>query len=77
MRYSIYNWGDGKMIRTVVCQKEGCSGNRFQIETIDNNIQATCRECGSKYLYEAVAMGMKSYQHVFHAKMTLLSYLEI
>ncbi|MGG7079566.1 hypothetical protein [Clostridium sardiniense] len=45
------------MIRTVVCQKEGCSGNKFQIETIDNNIQATCRECGSKYLYEAGSDG--------------------
>lgn len=40
------------MIRTVVCQKEGCCGNRFRIETIDNNLQATCIECGSKYLFD-------------------------
>lgn len=39
------------MIRTVVCQKEGCCGNKFYIETIDNNLQAVCRECESKYLF--------------------------
>ena len=40
------------MIRTVVCQREGCCGNKFYIETIDNNLQLTCRECGNKYLFD-------------------------
>ena len=40
------------MIRTVVCHKEGCCGNKFFIETIDNKIKATCRECESEYLYD-------------------------
>ena len=40
------------MVRTVVCQKEGCCGNTFYIETVDNNIQATCKDCGSKYLFD-------------------------
>ena len=40
------------MIRTVVCQKEGCCGNKFYIETIDNNLQATCMDCGCKYLFD-------------------------
>lgn len=39
------------MIRTVVCEKEGCCGNTFYIETIDNNLQAICKECGNKYLF--------------------------
>ncbi|MEG1483478.1 hypothetical protein [Clostridium sp.] len=41
------------MIRTVVCHKEGCSGNRFYIETVENKIKAICRECNSEYLYDA------------------------
>lgn len=40
------------MIRTVVCHKEGCSGNKFYIETIENKIKATCKECNSEYLYD-------------------------
>ena len=40
------------MVRTVVCQKEGCCGNTFYIDTIDNNLQATCKDCGSKYLFD-------------------------
>lgn len=40
------------MVRTVVCQKEGCCGNTFYIETVDNNLQATCKDCGSKYLFD-------------------------
>ena len=40
------------MIRTVVCQREGCCGNKFHIETIDNNLEITCKECGSKYLFD-------------------------
>ena len=40
------------MIRTVVCQREGCCGNKFYIETIDNNLQLTCKECENKYLFD-------------------------
>ena len=40
------------MIRTVVCQKEGCSGNRFYVESVDNKLKATCMECGNKYLFD-------------------------
>ena len=37
------------MIRTVVCEKEGCSGNTFFIETQGNNLVLTCEHCKSKY----------------------------
>lgn len=37
------------MIRTVVCEKEGCSGNTFYIETDNNNLKLTCENCGSQY----------------------------
>ena len=37
------------MIRTVVCEKEGCSGNEFYIETENNNLKLTCKNCGSQY----------------------------
>ena len=40
------------MIRTVVCQKEGCSGNKFNIENVDDKLQAICKECGKKYSFE-------------------------
>ena len=40
------------MVRTVVCQKEGCCGNTFYIETVDNKLQAICKDCGSKYLFD-------------------------
>lgn len=40
------------MIRTVVCQKEGCSGNSFYIETIDDKLQVICKECGNKYIFD-------------------------
>lgn len=39
------------MIRTVVCQRDGCSGNNFFIESTDNKLRATCRECGEKSDY--------------------------
>lgn len=44
--------GDDKMIRTFVCEKEGCSGNKFRIETLDNKIKAICMECGSEYYHD-------------------------
>lgn len=37
------------MIRTVVCEKDGCSGNRFYINTSNSLLEITCSECGSKY----------------------------
>lgn len=37
------------MIRTVVCEKEGCSGNTFFIETENNTLKMTCNNCKSKY----------------------------
>ncbi|AYE34188.1 hypothetical protein [Clostridium septicum] len=40
------------MIRTMVCQKEGCSGNRFRIQADDGKIQLTCDQCKSKYYIE-------------------------
>lgn len=40
------------MMRTVVCQKEGCSGNEFYIVTEDNKLKLTCKECGSTYYYD-------------------------
>lgn len=40
------------MIRTFVCEREGCSGNEFLIETIEDKLQVTCRECYKKYLFD-------------------------
>ncbi|MEG1483703.1 hypothetical protein [Clostridium sp.] len=40
------------MIRTVVCEKEGCSGSRFNIVTDNNEIVLTCDQCKSKYNYD-------------------------
>ncbi|MGL5354391.1 MAG: hypothetical protein ACRDA5_13910 [Clostridium sp.] len=40
------------MIRTVVCEKEGCSGSRFNIVTDANEIILTCNQCESKYNYD-------------------------
>ena len=37
------------MIRTVVCEKEGCSGNTFFIESDEDNLSLTCNNCGGKY----------------------------
>lgn len=37
------------MIRTVVCKKDGCNGNEFYIQTEDNKLKLTCKECGSIY----------------------------
>lgn len=40
------------MIRTVVCEKDGCSGNSFFIQTEGNNLVLTCQNCGSKYEFD-------------------------
>ena len=31
------------MIRTVVCEKEGCSGNIFSIESEDGRLKLICK----------------------------------
>lgn len=40
------------MIRTVVCKKDGCSGNEFNIITEDNRLKLACKDCGSIYYYD-------------------------
>lgn len=40
------------MIRTVVCEKEGCSGNIFLIETEEGKLKVTCEKCHSKYYFD-------------------------
>mgnify|MGYP004444311437 FL=1 len=47
------------MIRTVVCEKDGCSGNKFLIETESGYLKLTCDNCGSKY-----ELGTKWYEFV-------------
>ncbi|MGL4762315.1 MAG: hypothetical protein ACRC6T_05120 [Sarcina sp.] len=40
------------MIRTVVCEKEGCTGNSFYVENKDHKLSILCTECNSAYEYE-------------------------
>jgi hypothetical protein len=40
------------MIQTIVCKKDGCNGNEFNIVTEDNKLKLTCNECGSTYYYD-------------------------
>ncbi|QAA35082.1 hypothetical protein [Clostridium manihotivorum] len=40
------------MIRTVVCEKEGCNGNSFYINAEDNNLNIICKECGATYSFD-------------------------
>ncbi len=37
------------MIRTVVCMKDGCSGNRFHLESEADNLKLVCSQCESRY----------------------------
>lgn len=37
------------MIRTFVCEKDGCSGNRFFLESEDDKLHLICAHCKSKY----------------------------
>ncbi|MBU5453817.1 hypothetical protein [Caproiciproducens sp. MSJ-32] len=37
------------MIRTFVCEKEGCSGNTFLIESDEDRLCLVCSHCHSKY----------------------------
>ena len=41
------------LIRTVVCQRDGCSGNKFYIETKDGNLEVKCEECGNIIIIDA------------------------
>ncbi|WP_297637235.1 hypothetical protein [uncultured Clostridium sp.] len=45
------------MIRTVVCHRDGCSGNNFFINSIDGKIQATCTECENESEYNLNDVG--------------------
>lgn len=40
------------MIRTIVCQKEGCNGNAFYINNNDDEMSVVCKECNSEYKYK-------------------------
>jgi Zn finger protein HypA/HybF involved in hydrogenase expression len=40
------------MVRTIVCKKDGCSGNEFHIVTEDNRLKLICKDCGSTYYYD-------------------------
>lgn len=37
------------MIRTVVCEKEGCTGNSFYIKNRDHLLSGVCKECDNTY----------------------------
>ena len=37
------------MIRTFVCEKDGCSGNRFYLESGEDNLNLICAQCESRY----------------------------
>ncbi|MGG5460092.1 hypothetical protein [Clostridium sp. B9] len=41
------------MIRTIVCQREGCNGNTFYIDNQVGEIKLVCRECNSEYSYHS------------------------
>ncbi len=47
------------MIRTLVCQREGCSGNQFYIESTENKIKAICRECKNVSEFDMDNYGLK------------------
>lgn len=40
------------MVQTIVCKKDGCSGNEFHIITEDNKLKLICNDCGSTYYYD-------------------------
>ena len=37
------------MIRTFVCEKDGCSGNRFYLESQEDSTNLICAQCESRY----------------------------
>ena len=40
------------MITTIVCKKDGCSGNEFYIANEGDKLKLTCKDCGSVYYYD-------------------------
>ena len=40
------------MIRTIECQRDGCNGNAFYINSHDGEMSVVCKECNSEYKYE-------------------------
>lgn len=40
------------MIRTVVCEKEGCAGNSFYIKNVDNTLSVACVKCNEVKKFE-------------------------
>lgn len=40
------------MIRTVVCEKEGCTGNSFQLSNREQELTIQCVTCSGTYSYE-------------------------
>lgn len=40
------------MIRTFVCEKEGCNGNKFYIRNEGDNLYVKCKECGEEYCFD-------------------------
>lgn len=39
------------MLITRVCEKEGCSGNKFYVNTEDKKLNIKCTECGTNYSF--------------------------
>ena len=50
------------MMRTVVCKKDGCSGNEFYISMEEEKVKAKCKECGSIYLFD---LGIDDFNKLF------------
>lgn len=40
------------MIRTMVCEKEGCNGNKFYIKNEGEILYIKCMECGEEYTFD-------------------------
>ena len=40
------------MIRTIVCEKDGCSGNKFSIKAHNEYLDLTCEKCKAEYRVE-------------------------
>ena len=41
------------MIRTVVCEKNGCSSNKFFIGSEEERLNLICAQCESRYSIES------------------------
>lgn len=37
------------MIRTVVCEKDGCSGNKFFVDSKEESLTLICAQCETRY----------------------------